>query len=356
MYRVELYARVRRACRVEGMSTREASRVFGVDRKTVRKMRSFSVPPGYRRSAPPRRPKLGPFTGIIDRILEDDRTSHRKQRHGPRVQAQVRVIDELPDMVFERLEVGGEFSFLPLPVPRDQPDDEDSEEFLEALERHKQDSETYKAAIEQVARQPARTAGPEKVEREARDLVRLRLGMGEWEPERGLDPEELCRRRGIDPGYELPASSGDGAAERHHDSALQTLLSEEVLSASLARLRDRARSSIRQTGVATLFAAFGFLEWFDSDDSDQAHYAPLVLVPGELDRQLVRGRYVYRFQGTGEPATANVTLTVFLRQNFGLELPAFDTDDSPESYFEKVNDEICAHRGRWRVRRFLTID
>ena len=81
MYRVELYARVRRACRVEGMSTREASRVFGVDRKTVRKMLSFSVPPGYRRSAPPRRPKLGPFTGIIDRILEDDRTSHRKQRH-----------------------------------------------------------------------------------------------------------------------------------------------------------------------------------------------------------------------------------------------------------------------------------
>ena len=59
MYRVEMYARVRRACRVEGMSTREASRVFGLDRKTVRKMLSFSVPPGYRRSAPPRRPKLG---------------------------------------------------------------------------------------------------------------------------------------------------------------------------------------------------------------------------------------------------------------------------------------------------------
>ena len=92
MYRVELYARVRRACRVEGMSTREASRVFGVDRKTVRKMLSFSVPPGYRRSAPPRRPKLGPFTGIIDRILEDDRTSHRKQRHTAK-----RIFDRLRD-------------------------------------------------------------------------------------------------------------------------------------------------------------------------------------------------------------------------------------------------------------------
>ena len=92
MYRVELYARVRRACHVEGMSPREASRVFGVDRKTVRKMLSFSVPPGYRRSAPPRRPKLGPFTGIIDRILEDDRTSHRKQRHTAK-----RIFDRLRD-------------------------------------------------------------------------------------------------------------------------------------------------------------------------------------------------------------------------------------------------------------------
>ena len=44
--------------------------VFGIDRKTVAKMMAFSVPPGYRRSGPPRRPKLEAFTGIIDRILE----------------------------------------------------------------------------------------------------------------------------------------------------------------------------------------------------------------------------------------------------------------------------------------------
>ena len=81
MYRVDLYARVRHACRIKKMSVHEASRVFSLDRKTVRKMLSFSVPPGYRRSAPPRRPKLDPFTGIIDRILEDDRTHPRKQRH-----------------------------------------------------------------------------------------------------------------------------------------------------------------------------------------------------------------------------------------------------------------------------------
>jgi transposase len=44
-------------------------------------MLSFSVPPGYRRKVPVRRPKLDGFTGIIDAWLEADRGVHRKQRH-----------------------------------------------------------------------------------------------------------------------------------------------------------------------------------------------------------------------------------------------------------------------------------
>ena len=81
MYKVELYVRVHRACMVEGMSTREAARVFGLHRDTVRKMLQYSVPPGYRRQSPPRRPKLDPYRGVIDRILEDGRSLPKKQRH-----------------------------------------------------------------------------------------------------------------------------------------------------------------------------------------------------------------------------------------------------------------------------------
>ena len=80
MYHVEIYVRVRRACMVEGMSVREASRVFGLHRDTVRKMLAYSAPPGYRRQDPPRRPRLEPFTGVIDAILEADRQVPRKQR------------------------------------------------------------------------------------------------------------------------------------------------------------------------------------------------------------------------------------------------------------------------------------
>ena len=81
MYSVELYARVRHACHVEGMSIREAARMFGLHRATVRKMLRFSIPPGYRRSHPRARPKLDPFTGVIDHILEGDRKCVRRQRH-----------------------------------------------------------------------------------------------------------------------------------------------------------------------------------------------------------------------------------------------------------------------------------
>ena len=66
---------------VEGMSVREAAREFGLHRDTVRKMLQYSVPPGYRRSKPAHRPKLEPYVGVIDQLLEWDREAPKKQRH-----------------------------------------------------------------------------------------------------------------------------------------------------------------------------------------------------------------------------------------------------------------------------------
>ncbi len=54
---------------------------FGLARETVRKMLRYSVPPGYRRQQPARRPKLDAWVGAIDQILKQDKTESRKQRH-----------------------------------------------------------------------------------------------------------------------------------------------------------------------------------------------------------------------------------------------------------------------------------
>ena len=78
---MELYGRVRRAVFVEGKSQRAVAREYGIARETVRKMLHYAVPPGYRREQPVKRPKLGPWLGVIDAILEDDKNRPTKQRH-----------------------------------------------------------------------------------------------------------------------------------------------------------------------------------------------------------------------------------------------------------------------------------
>jgi len=78
---VDLYLKVRHAVRIEGVSERAAARRFGIDPRTVNKMMKFSVPPGYMRKKPPRKPKLDPFIPVIEGILEGDRSRAKKQRH-----------------------------------------------------------------------------------------------------------------------------------------------------------------------------------------------------------------------------------------------------------------------------------
>ena len=90
MFKVELYGRVRRAVLVEGRSQRAVALEFGVSRDSVRKMLRFSVSPGYQRQQPVKRPRLGPWTGVIDAILEEDRQRPAKQRHTAK-----RILDRL---------------------------------------------------------------------------------------------------------------------------------------------------------------------------------------------------------------------------------------------------------------------
>ena len=81
MKAVELYARVRHAVLIEGISARAAADRFGINARTVSKMLKFSVPPGYVRTKPPIRPKLDAFVGIIDAILAADKERPKKQQH-----------------------------------------------------------------------------------------------------------------------------------------------------------------------------------------------------------------------------------------------------------------------------------
>ena len=103
---VELYAKVRHAVRIEGLSERAAARRFGIDPRTVNKMMKFSVPPGYVRKKAPAKPKLDRFIAIIEGILADDKGRPKKQQHTSK-----RIFERLRD---EHGFTGG----MPPPIPR----------------------------------------------------------------------------------------------------------------------------------------------------------------------------------------------------------------------------------------------
>jgi hypothetical protein len=78
---VELYAWVRFAVQIEGVSRREAARRFGIDPRTVPRCWHFRSRPGTGEAGRRRVRRLDPFTGIIDAILAADEGRPKKQRH-----------------------------------------------------------------------------------------------------------------------------------------------------------------------------------------------------------------------------------------------------------------------------------
>ena len=81
MLTVEDYARIRRVYR-DGMSIRAIARRFGHSRRKIREVLKEPEPRGYTRTGPPLAPKLGPFMGRIDEILEADRDTCKRSRVG----------------------------------------------------------------------------------------------------------------------------------------------------------------------------------------------------------------------------------------------------------------------------------
>lgn len=137
-------------------------------------------------------------------------------------------------------------------------------------------------------------------------------------------------------------------AAHHLDRKLRTALGAEPLQKRLLTLYRGARSLEEEQGVSVLFLALGFLRWFESAASDVERFAPLVLLPVDLERDNARGRF--RLAYRDQDLEANLSLRALLENDFALKLP--DLPDGPDwlpsSYFDRVRAAVSS-RPRWRV-------
>ena len=144
--------------------------------------------------------------------------------------------------------------------------------------------------------------------------------------------------------------SRDALAERHTDTRLQTPYSKARLERRLLNTFHAARSSIEEQGVNTLYLAIGMLEWYESPSSDIRRKAPLLLVPVQLTRTDVRGRFKLRW--TGSDVGHNLSIEAKLKQEFGLQIPGVVDNEEivPTEYFSSIGDLIRTD-DRWMVDR-----
>ena len=145
-----------------------------------------------------------------------------------------------------------------------------------------------------------------------------------------------------------PEEDDSGLAPRHTDSRLQTNESASQLQTRLLKTHHAVNTLIQEQGVNTLFIALGMVEWYASDNSNLARRAPLILVPVEIDRSDVRGRFHIVY--TGGELGANLSFIEKVRNDFGIDIPGLPNDEDLDvnRYFDDVASRI-EELNRWSV-------
>lgn len=164
-----------------------------------------------------------------------------------------------------------------------------------------------------------------------------------------------AQRLGISTSFEFEANPVGTNGRRLH--GIQTLLYPADLERQLRKIAGEAKTAVEETGSNMLFLVFGFLEFYDSEDSERPMLAPLLSLPvtltrGEIDRET--RTYQYAVQHNGEDLAENHTLREKLRRDFMLSIPEFGEDDVPETYFSSI-EQAVKNKRRWKVRRQITL-
>ncbi len=298
-------------------------------------------------------------TNLVDTSKRNNLISFK---HSERSRQEIRLIDELPDFLYKTLLDGQTLTFKSLPEANQIPPDEKTLEFLNALERAKLTDQKYLEAIETIDENEEGALDQIKaIERTLRNKIRVALELPIWNEQKRLTNAEIAEKQGINPSYEMPKPTPEHQqdASRHLDHFIQTLLNPEEMERKLSGLNAYIRSDIEESGVNTLYVAFGFLQWYESEASDQACLAPLLLLQLEMEKKQLQQGYTYSVQATGEEPEINLCLAHRLQNSFGIQLPEFTETDTPERYLDQVAKLITKaeipKKDQWRIRRFITV-
>lgn len=136
----------------------------------------------------------------------------------------IRIIDEIPDQVFTELTLGKRFEISAIPEPS-------KEELIEA--------------------------GLYEVNPENNEIIIKEPNEKTW-----------AKHLGFDVSYDLPEYDSDIAQTKHEDTKLQSLKYFPKLDTILKKIKSASNTALQENGSNILYLTIGFLEWFESSDSE----------------------------------------------------------------------------------------
>jgi hypothetical protein len=148
------------------------------------------------------------------------------------------------------------------------------------------------------------------------------------------------------------------ASQEFKNYRIRTFLDEGELDKNLKSLYRSAKMSMEENGTNTLFMALGFLRWFESNLSEKPRYAPIVLIPVDIVRNVRNKGYVIRSRQ--EEAQVNITLLEYLRQDHGVNISGLDPlpeDDHGIDLplvFNTIRQSIMG-KSRWNIEEMAFV-
>ncbi len=179
----------------------------------------------------------------------------------PRSSTHIRVVDELPDVLFYKLNNSQTMRLVPLPDIDTDPLDENTKTFRDSLSNARLTNDQYRTALDAIDRDAEDYLDvSRRIERELKDRIRDELGMPKRQSGTDTNLVQHAKNHGITPSYELPDPS-EGSHERHADNDIQTLFLPKDLERKLDAIFAKCRTWMQETGINVMQVAYGFLEW-----------------------------------------------------------------------------------------------
>ena len=293
---------------------------------------------------------------ILDTTLRNSllNTQFREKTH-----SHIRVVDELPAVLHDKLSSGVRMLLDPLPALEEEPKDEQTDDFRQAVAEFENTDSAYQEALAKIEgmelSEAEKEGHVEEAHRDLKDRVRAHLEMPPRHTDhRTVKLDEHARIHGIKPDYDMPLPENSHEDGRHEDLRIQTLMLPERLERRCTNIRSRGRAYEQETGVQVLQCAMGFLEWQDNA-SDRVALSPVLLLPVSLSQKKTPKGLEFWVEGS-DSLMGNAVLKHKLLNEYGIELPQPDTE-APDIEHHLAEIEALKPKSFrvWRIRRFVAI-